>query len=183
LCHEQSGTLPKLVHLFARSASNAASELISTRETLLVFFLFAWRSRDAFALLELPTSLGCLYHEYSESLASFWQAAWLRSSSNHGSVLTACGLLHATFPPADLSGRPRSRERLWDKLKVELNPYFIYQRTAKTRTGYREREREGRGLSVSRVLNLKVKPPPLLPNPRAEREGCSASTEPFNRFK
>lgn len=29
---------------------------------------------------------------------------------------------------------------------------------------------------VGRVLNLKVKPPPLLPNPRAEREGCLASS-------
>lgn len=32
------------------------------------------------------------------------------------------------------------------------------------------------GRDLGRVLNLKVKPPPLLPNPCAEREGCSAST-------
>lgn len=63
------------------------------------------------------------------------------------------------------------RERLRNKFKVELNPYFIYRRTAKTWTGYRERER-----ALGHVLNLKVKPPPLLPNPCAEREGCSAST-------
>ena len=35
-----------------------------------------------------------------------------------------------------------------------------------------------------RVLNLKVKPPPLLPNPRAEKSRLPpGSLEPFNRFK
>ncbi|KAI4497588.1 hypothetical protein M0802_007358 [Mischocyttarus mexicanus] len=40
----------------------------------------------------------------------------------------------------------------------------------KRRQSRREVER------VGRVLNLKVKPPPLLPNPCAEREGCLASS-------
>lgn len=71
---------------------------------------------------------------------------------------------------ADLSfAVSRERERLRNKLKVELNPYFIYRRTAGMKT-------RGPGRALGRVLNLKVKPPPLLPNPRAEREGCSAST-------
>ena len=46
-----------------------------------------------------------------------------------------------------------------------------------------EEEEEEEGGS-RRVLNLKVKPPPLLPNPRAEKSRLPpGSLEPFNRFK
>lgn len=74
----------------------------------------------------------------------------------------------------------RSGYRASNKLEQPLNPYFTYRPTGIARGALKGCTE---GVGVSRVLNLKVKPPPLLPNPRVEREGCLCSFEPFNRFK
>lgn len=90
-------------------------------------------------------------------------------------TMTRLILIHAwiiadNLPKADLSystGRLSSS----NKLEQDLNPYFTYQPVARLRWSS---ERRGEAEEARRVLNLKVKPLPLLPNPRAEREGCSA---------
>ncbi|KAK1129114.1 hypothetical protein K0M31_020244 [Melipona bicolor] len=85
-------------------------------------------------------------------------------------ILIHVRIIAGDLPNADLS-YPAWRPSSSNKLERDLNPYFTYRAVARL-----QRNSEGRGEAeeARRVLNLKVKPPPLLPNPRAEREGCSA---------